>query len=80
MLFVTFPSLLLIFYLCNFFQLDYYVSWCVPPWVYPSWGSLHFLDLIDYFFPKFRKFSAIISSNIFSGPYSLSSTSGTPIM
>ena len=49
MLFVTFPSLLLIFYLCNFFQFDYYVSWCVPPWVYPSWDSLCFLDFIDYF-------------------------------
>ena len=63
----------------NFCQFDYYVSWCVPPWVYPSWDSLHFLDL-TISFPKFRKFSAIISSNIFSGPYSLSSTSGTPIM
>ena len=31
-------------------------------------------------FPMFGKFSAIISSNIFSGPFSLSSPSGTPIM
>lgn len=21
-------------------QLDYYVSLCVPPWVYPAWDSL----------------------------------------
>ena len=30
--------------------------------------------------PMLRKFSTIISSNIFSGPFSLSSPSGTPIM
>ena len=23
----------------NFCQFDY-VSWCVPPWVYPSWDSV----------------------------------------
>ena len=31
-------------------------------------------------FPTLGKFSTIISSNIFSGPFSLSSLSGTPIM
>ena len=31
-------------------------------------------------FPMFRKFSAIVSSTIFSGPFSLSSPSETPIM
>ena len=31
-------------------------------------------------FPKLGRFSAVISSNIFSGPFSLSSPSGTPIM
>ena len=31
-------------------------------------------------FPMLRKFSAIISSNIFSGPFSLSPPPGTPIM
>ena len=25
------------------------VSLCVPPWVYPAWDSLCFLDLVDYF-------------------------------
>ena len=32
-----------------FLQFDYYMSWCVPPWVYPAWDSLHFLHLVDYF-------------------------------
>ena len=59
----------------NFCQFDYYVSRCIPPWVYPSWDSLCFLLTIS--FPMFRTFSAIISSNIFSGPFSLSSPSGT---
>ena len=41
MLFVAFPLLLLIFYIClNFCQFDYYVSWCVPPWVYPACNSV----------------------------------------
>ena len=53
----------------NFCQFDYYVSWCIPPWVYPSWDSV-FPGLGWLFFsPMFGKFSAIISSNIFSGPY-----------
>ena len=30
------------------------------------------------FFPMLGKFLAVISSNIFSGPFSLSSPSGTP--
>ena len=25
------------------------LSWCVPPWVYPAWDSLCFLNLVDYF-------------------------------
>ena len=33
----------------TFCQFDYSVSRCVPPWVYPLWGSLYFLDLVDYF-------------------------------
>ena len=72
MLFVIFPLLLSIFYLClNFGQFDYCESRCVPLRVYPSWDSLYFLDLVDYFFFHVWKFSAIISSNIFSGPFSL---------
>ena len=33
----------------NFCRFAYYVSKCVPPWVYPAWVSLCFLDLLDYF-------------------------------
>ena len=54
----------------NFHHFDYYVSWCVPPWVYLALDFLCFLDLVDYF-PMLGKFSAIISSNIFSSPFSL---------
>ena len=36
----------------NFCQFDYYVSWCVPPWVYPE--TLCFLDLVDYFLSHVR--------------------------
>ena len=31
------------------------MSQCVPPWVYPSWDSLHFLDLVDCFLSHARK-------------------------
>ena len=33
----------------NFCQFGYYVSQCVPPWVYPAQDSLCFLDLVGYF-------------------------------
>ena len=49
MLFVTFLLLFTIFYVFNFCQFDYCISWCVPPWIYPVWDSLCFLDLVDYF-------------------------------
>ena len=55
------------------------MSWCVPPWVYPSWDSASWIWL-TISFPVFGMFSAIISSNIFSGPFSCYSPSGTPIM
>ena len=80
MLFVIFPLLLLIFYLFNscqfnfffnFCRFDYYVSWCVPPWVYPAWDSASWTWLITSF-SMLGKFSASMSSNIFSGPLSLS--------
>ena len=80
MLFVIFPLLLLIFYLCNCCQFDYYVSLCVPPWVYPAWDSVLMHTLLIISFPMLGKFSSIISSDIFSGPSSPSSPSGTPIM
>ena len=56
------------------------MSWDVSPWVYPVWDSLGFLDLGDYFLPHFREVSTIISSNIFSWPFFLSSSSGTPMI
>jgi len=50
------------------------VSWCVPPWVYPSWDSLCFLDMADnflshvgevfsyYLFKYFLRFFLFLSS------------------
>ena len=52
----------------------------VSPWVYPVWDSLDFFDLSDYFLPVLGKFSTIISSNIFSWSFFLSSSSGTPMI
>ena len=49
---VAFNVLSLVF---NFRQCVYYVSWCVPPWVYPVWDSLCFLDLVDYFLSHVRE-------------------------
>ena len=56
------------------------MSWCAPPWAYPAWDYLHFLVLVNYFLYYVGKFSAIISLNIFLGPFSVSSPSWTPIM
>ena len=39
----------------NFCHFDYYVSQCVPPWVYPAWDSLCFLGLVDYFLSHVRE-------------------------
>ena len=39
-------NILSLFLFCQF---NYYVSQCVPPWVYPTWKSLCFLDVVDYF-------------------------------
>ena len=49
---VAFNILSLVF---NFCQFDYWVSGCAPPWVYPAWDSLCFLDLVDYFLSHIRK-------------------------
>ena len=51
----------------------------VPPWVYPEWDSLCFLDLGDCFLFHVREVFSFISSNIFLGPFSLS-PSGISIM
>ena len=72
MLFVSFPLLFLIFlFVFNFCKFYYYVSWHIPL-VYPVYDSLHLLDWVTIFFSMLGKFSAIISSNIFSGLFSLS--------
>jgi len=44
------------------------------------WDALGFLDLGDYFLPILGKFSTIISSSIFSWPFFLSFSSGTPMI
>ena len=71
MLFCFFPLLLLIFYVFNFCQFDYCVSWCVPlGFILP--GTLYaFWTLLTFSFPMLGKFSAFVSSNIFSGAFSL---------
>ena len=80
MLFVVFPLLLLIFYIClNFCQFDYYVSWCIPPWVYPAWDSLCFLDLVDYFLSHVWEVFRYYLFKYFLRSF-LSSLSGTRIM
>ena len=43
-------------------------------------GTLCFLDLVDYLLSCVQEVFRYSSSNIFSGPFSLSSPSGTPIM
>ena len=38
---VVFPLLLLIFFFVfNFCHFNYYVSQCVPPWIYSAWDSV----------------------------------------
>jgi len=56
------------------------VSWGVSPWVYPVWDSLGFLAWVAISFLILAKFSPIISSSIFSWPFLLSSSSGTPMI
>lgn len=74
MLFVTFPLMLLVFsvYL-SFCHFDYSASWYVPLWINPLWDSA-FWPWVSLSFPRLGRFSAIISSNIFSGNFSLSSS------
>ena len=73
MLFVIFPLLLLIFYL----RISFLSVWLLYGSVCSSLG-LSCLGLsasqtyLTISFPMFGKFSAIIPSNIFSGPFSLS--------
>ena len=56
------------------------MSWGLSPWVYPVWDSLGFLAWVAISFLILGKFSPIISSSIFSWPFFLSSSSGTPMI
>ena len=64
-------------FICNFCH-DYNVSLCVPLWVHFVWDCFCFLEFGNCFAPKIRKFEAIISSDMFLGPLSPSSTFGDP--
>ena len=64
-------------FICNFCH-DYNVSRCVPLWVHFVWDCFCFLEFGNCFAPKIRKFEAIISSDMFLGPLSPSSTFGDP--
>ena len=81
MLFVIFPLLLLIFYLSLIFVslITMCLDMLLPGFILPGTlcASLTWLTIS---FPMLGKFSAIISSNIFSGPFSFYFPSGTPKM
>ena len=72
-------SLSYFIFVFNFCQFDYYVSWYVPPWVYPAWDSLCLLDLVDYFFSHVREVFSYYLLKYFLRSF-LSSPSETPIM
>ena len=46
-------------------QFDYRVSRCGPPWVYPAWDFLCFLDLVDYFLSHVREVFSYYLFNYF---------------
>ena len=53
----------------------------VPPWVYPAWDSLWFLDLVDYFLSHvWEFFNSYLFKYFLRSFLSLSSPSGAPIM
>ena len=56
------------------------MPWCESLSFHLICNSLCFLDLVMIFFPVLGKFSTIISSNIFSGPFFFSSSSETRIV
>lgn len=64
------PCWFFIFSVFKVCQFDYCVSLRVPPWVYPTWDSASWVWLTIYF-SILGKFSAIVSWNISSGPFSL---------
>ena len=57
------------------------MSWSVPPWVYPAWDFLCFLDLVDFFLSCVKEvFSCYLFKYFLRSFLSLSSPSGTPMM
>ena len=71
---------LFISYYYYLFLLIFSVLVCVPFWVSPVQNSLPLLDLDVCFLFQLGKLSAIVSSNMFSAPFSLSPPFGTPVM
>ena len=63
----------------NFCQLDFYVSLCIPPWFYPAWNSLHFLELVDCSLSHVMKFFNYYLFKYFLRDF-ISFPSGTTIM
>ena len=63
----------------NFSHFGYYVSWCVPPWVYPAWDSLCFLDFADFLLSHDGEVFSFCLFKYFLRSF-LSSPSGTPLM
>ena len=55
------------------------MSWCVLCWVYPSWDSLCFLDLVDCFLSHVQEVFGYYLFKYFLRSF-VSSPSGTPIM
>ena len=65
----------------NFCQFDNCESWCVPPWDYPAWDPLCFLELVDCFlYYVWEVFSYYLLKYFLRYFLSLSPPSGTPIM
>ena len=67
-------------FIFNFCCFNYNVFGCSPLWLDSGWDSLCFLDLDIYFLSRLGKFSGVMSSDMFSDPFFLSSPSGTPLM
>ena len=56
------------------------MSWGVFPLVDPDWESLGFLDLHRYFLPHLGEVFSYYLPSIFSWPFFVSSSSGTPLI